>query len=138
MAVSFPPLRDVFQRGFAVILIIAVAMASNMHLPLVQAVAWTRMYSHYRETYEPAAALQLTFSGQYPCSLCKVVQSAENERNNLAGILNLSEQVLLLPLPQLSAISVAQPVAVSGRWLDLSSRPLAQVARPETPPPKVA
>lgn len=131
-------MRTLFHRGFATLLIIAVAMASNLHLPLVQAVAWTRMYAQYREVYAPAAALTITLSGQYPCALCQVVQSAEKERDNLAGALNLSEQVLLLPWPSLAAIQVVRPAAISGQWREWVMAASAQMAPPETPPPRVS
>jgi hypothetical protein len=131
-------LHNGFQRGFATLLIIAVALASNLHLPLVQAVAWTRMYAQYRETYTPDVALKITFSGQYPCALCKVVQSAEKERNNLAGKLSPAEHVWLLPLPRLLALTVTPPADFSGRWHDLALNLPAARPPPATPPPRLA
>ncbi len=130
--------RPAFQKSFAVLLIIAVAMAGNLHLPLVQAVAWSRMYAHYRENYSTSVAWKITFSGEYPCSLCKAVQTAEKERHNLDGMQNQSERTILLPLPKLAALALDQPVAQTGQWLEMSIKLPVEIAQPETPPPRLA
>ncbi len=44
-------MRSWFQRGFALLLILAVGVAGNLHLPIVQSIAWARMYSQYRQVY---------------------------------------------------------------------------------------
>lgn len=120
------------------LLLIAVAVAANLHLPLVQAVAWARMYSQYRQHFTPSQALQITFSGQYPCALCKIVQSAEAERDKCAGLITSSERALLLPLPQLAAIRVAVPPSQRSLRLEPLLYLPAGFAQPETPPPRVA
>ncbi len=120
------------------LLLIAVAGAANLHLPVVQAIAWARMYSQYRQHFPAGQALQITFSGQYPCALCKIVQSAETARDHCAGLITSSERALLLPLPQLGAISLAAPASRrSIRFEPFVCLP-AGFAQPETPPPRVA
>jgi len=131
-------MRSVFQKGFAILLIIAVAIAGNLHLPLVQAIAWSRMYAHYRENYPASVALKITLSGEYPCSLCNLVQAAEKERHNLAGIQSESERTLLLPLPRLAALSVDQPPAFVGHWSEPLLQMPVEIAQPATPPPRLA
>jgi hypothetical protein len=125
------------QRGFAVLLLLSVGVAGNLHLPFVQAVAWVRMYSHYREQFTPQQSLSITFSGQYPCGLCKLVQSAENERNNLAGMLSTTDRNLLpltlpaavfLPQPNVRSWRIVEPVALHALWS----------VGPELPPPRLA
>lgn len=96
------------------------------------------MYAQYRETFTPEAALKITFSGQYPCALCKVVQSAEKERNNLAGSLNPAEHIWLLPLPRGAVVTVIPPAEFSGQWFDLAINLPAACSPPETPPPRLA
>jgi hypothetical protein len=112
-------------------------MAGDLHLPLVQAIAWSRMYTQYRAHYSSEVALKITFSGQYPCSLCKIVQGAEKERGNLAGTLTSTYRVLL-PLPQVAAIKVEPPQAQTWSW----SEPVAFIpmgeTTPELPPPRLA
>jgi hypothetical protein len=129
--------RVYLQRGFAVLLMAAVAMAGNLHLPLVQAVAWSRMYSQYREHYSADVALKITFSGQYPCSLCKIVQGAEKERNNLNGTVTSTYRVLL-PLPQLAAIKVDPPQVQTWSWAEPTMLIPVGSSIPELPPPRLA
>jgi len=112
-------------------------MAGNLHLPLVQVVAWSRMYSHYRESYSTDVALKITFSGEYPCPLCKIVQAAEKERHNLDGMQNSSERMLLLPLPRLALLSVDKPSVRAGHWVEPSLKMPVEITQPETPPPRL-
>jgi hypothetical protein len=125
------------QRGFALLLMAAVAMAGNLHLPLVQVVAWSRMYVQYREHYSSSVALKITFSGQYPCALCKIVQGAEKERGNLAGTLTSTYRVLL-PLPQIAAITVERPQGQTWSWCEPTTLVPTGATTPELPPPRVA
>ncbi len=115
----------------------AVAMAGNLHLPLVQAVAWSRMYVQYREIYTADAALKITFSGEYPCALCKIVQGAEKERGNLAGTLTSTYRVLL-PLPQVATIKVEPPSMQTWSWAESTKLIPTGALTPELPPPRLA
>jgi hypothetical protein len=125
------------QRGLAALLILSVAFASNLHLPVIQVVAWAQMYSHYREGYSPEEALRITFSGDEPCKLCKFVQDAEKVRGSLEGTLTASFRILL-PLPPLTAVLPEQPMARSWSLLELSAPAPLRASWPETPPPKFA
>jgi len=130
-------MRVWFQRGFAMLLIMAVAVAGNLHLPLVQAVAWARMYAQYRQVYTAEASLSITFSGQYPCKLCKLVAGAEKERNNMNGVA-ASGSNLLLPLPQPSGW-VAKPAEIAcWSWREPAALLPSEMSRPAVPPPRWA
>jgi len=126
------------QRGFAMLLIMAVATAGNLHLPIVQAVAWSRMYSQYREHYSPEVAMEITLSGQYPCALCKYVQSAETERSKQSDLTTLTFHDLL-PLPNIqSAVAVAPSPQRSWTFQELESPLPKNDNLPEVPPPRLA
>ena len=130
-------MRGWFQRGFALLLIMAVAVAGNLHLPLVQAVAWGRMYAQYRQVYNSEASLRLTFSGKYPCSLCKWVAGAQKERDGMAGTA-VSSLRILLPLPQPVDL-VVQPTEIPhGGWSELAALIPSASVPPEVPPPRWA
>jgi len=130
-------MRFWLQRGFAVLLILAVGVAGNLHLPIVQSIAWARMYSQYRQVYSPEVALGITFSGQYPCKLCELVRSAEKEREKVPSITPASSR-LLLPLPQVAAIVVNPSVIQRWTWFEPAVRLAAGNALPELPPPRLA
>ncbi len=115
----------------------AVAVAGNLHLPLVQAVAWARMYAQYREVYNAETSRHLTFSGQYPCSLCKLVAGAEKDRDSMAGTAVSSLRVLL-PFPQPVNL-VVQPTEIqNGGWTEPVAFIASATAQPELPPPRWA
>jgi len=133
----FPVMRSWFQRGFALLLILAVAVAGNLHLPLVQTIAWARMYSQCRQVYSPEIALSITFSGQYPCKLCEMVRTAEKQRESQPGFTAASSR-LLLPLPQVAAIVVNPPVIQSWTWFEPAALVPAGFSLPELPPPRLA
>jgi len=115
----------------------AVAMAGNLHLPLVQAIAWSRMYAQYRQHFTAEASLKITFSGEYPCALCKVVADAEKERSNMDGTLTSTYRVLL-PLPQVAAINVQPAPAQTWSWAEPETWVPSGALLPELPPPRLA
>lgn len=44
----------------------------------VQVVAWAKMFHDYSQVMPAAKALQVTFDGSAPCSLCHAVQKAQD------------------------------------------------------------
>ncbi len=117
-------------------LLAGVVLSSNLHLPLVQGVAWARMYAHYREGYAPLQALQITLSGQVPCALCEFVQKAQHEQQVLAGSLEGTFKVLL-PM-QAVAVNVTPPQVLNWRSFEATRCPAILGFAPETPPPRGA
>ncbi len=96
------------------------------------------MYAQYRLHFPADIALQITFSGEYPCPLCKMVVAAEKERHNLDGIQSPLHRTLLLPLPRLARVSVEKPPAQTCHWLVQPPAVPAGFVQPETPPPRLA
>jgi hypothetical protein len=117
-------------------LLAGVVLSSNLHLPLVQGVAWARMYSHYREGYAPLEALEITFSGKVPCALCEFVQKAQKEQQVLDGSMADTFKLLLPFSPVLMNLPV--PRAVNWRSMETWLRPAFLRLAPETPPPRGA
>jgi hypothetical protein len=46
------------KRGLAMVALAGVLVASNLHLPLIQGIAWVRMYEHYRVGYCPRHSIE--------------------------------------------------------------------------------
>ncbi len=113
-----------------------VLVASNLHLAVVQGVAWVRMYEHYRVGYSPMMALEVTLSGQAPCHLCKFVQAAEKTQQKFDGLLAWSAKVLL-PV-QATELRLAPAEQRLVRRSEPAVRLVAQSDRPEVPPPRWA
>jgi hypothetical protein len=124
------------QRLLAAVALAGVLVASNLHLAVIQGVAWVRMYEHYRVGYPPALALEVTLSGKAPCNLCKFVQAAQKEQGKAEGFLTWTAKVLL---PLLAAgLCLAPAQKSSARWTEARERLVAWMAPPATPPPRWA
>jgi hypothetical protein len=129
-------MRAWFQRGFAVVALAGVMLASNLHLPVIQVVAWVSMYEQYRVGYSPELALEVTFSGKAPCNLCKFVQAAQKEQRTFQGMLTWTAK-FLLPL-LLAGLWLAPATRVSERRAEPRARTATWCAPPATPPPRWA
>jgi len=132
-------LRDMrawWQKGLAWLALAAVLLASNLHLAVIQGVAWVRMYEQYRVGYSPMLALEVTLSGQAPCNLCKFVQAAQKEQKSFEGLLTWTAKVLL-PLVAMS-LCVPAPPRSRRRWAGPMRQLVSWCAPPEFPPPRWA
>lgn len=56
---------------------LALICGAKLHLPALQVVAWTGMVVKYSQDNDLAEALAMTFDGDHPCPLCKVIRKAQ-------------------------------------------------------------
>ncbi len=125
------------RRVLSIFLLSALFVANNLHLPLLQVVAWTGMLASYSRDYSVAEALDMTFGGEHPCPMCKSITKARAASAGDAQLNGLPEyktrDLCFTPLPARASLPPAfthqffQPVR--GR-----SHP-ALVSPPPTPPP---
>lgn len=68
------------QRTVALLLVLSL----GLHWAVLQTVAWTGMLVRYTRDNGLQQAIRMTFDGQHPCALCKVVQrgQAEDQRSD--------------------------------------------------------
>ena len=64
-------------RVVTLILFVAVLVMNNMHLPLFQVAAWSGMLVSYSKAYSISEAIEMTFDGENPCSMCKSIRQAQ-------------------------------------------------------------
>ena len=62
-----------FARFGHVLLAVALLAATGAHWTVLQSVAWTTMLADNLRTASFTQALQRTFDGRHPCSLCKQI-----------------------------------------------------------------
>jgi hypothetical protein len=62
-----------------VLLIIAVLAATGTHWLVLQSVAWTTMFAGNLQSNSLAQAMERTFDGKHPCSLCKQISKGKQE-----------------------------------------------------------
>ncbi len=53
--------------------VVALVLATGSHWYLLQSIAWIGMAVEFSRTEPLPVALEKTFNGEHPCSLCKVV-----------------------------------------------------------------
>ncbi|MCG8526146.1 MAG: hypothetical protein MI748_07195 [Opitutales bacterium] len=76
---------------------IGIFMLTGMHLVVFQGVAWVNMYRDYRKTMSHEIALELTFSGQEVCGMCRAVENAKASMDDSYEQFLSKSSPLLLP-----------------------------------------
>jgi len=100
----------------------------------LQCVAWIKMLHDYSQMVPFAQAVGMTFSGQYPCEICKAIAEKKQGEDNKVLTLNKFDKKFFPPVaavllrPQGSLLQF--PVYLSS--LQFRAEP------PPTPPPRPA
>jgi hypothetical protein len=117
---------------------LALCVALGGHWFVLQAVAWAGMLVTYAQVSGVAAAVEQTFDGEHPCSLCTQIEQGrkqekqhgkESPRQSLAG-----ELKFVLPVRVTVAAPAWQPVA----WNTGAIRAEQRNSAPPTLPPRLA
>ena len=67
-------------RKITIVLLAAVyLLAMDVHLPVLQAFAWARMFITYAQQDDLATAFRDTFNGTKPCKLCCAIEGARQK-----------------------------------------------------------
>lgn len=81
-----------FQRLGLILTILAVFALGGGHWAVLQGIAWTGMLMKYSKEASIVTAVQKTFSGEAPCSMCKTIAEKRSEENH--SPITLSQQKL--------------------------------------------
>ena len=98
----------------------------------LQCVAWINMIHDYSQVVPVTEAVSMTFSGQYPCSICKAI--AEKKQSENAKIL-AGEKVEKKFFPPL-AFTVGSRAAVTFLYPSYRCALSSRTETPPTPPPR--
>jgi hypothetical protein len=100
-----------------------------------QVVAWANMIREYSEMVPVSQAVEMTFSGEYPCPICKAIAERKNaeQQKDLA----LGKYDKKYP-PPVVAEEPAPPKAGEVAYLDFLFTFSSRVETPPTPPPRSA
>lgn len=63
---------------------VALFLTTGGHLALLQGIAWTTMVRDFAKTESLGAALEKTFDGKHPCSLCKKISQTGSAQKDSA------------------------------------------------------
>jgi len=119
----------------SLLLLFAVLAVNNLHLPGMQVVAWAGMLISYSQGGDLPGAIEMTFDGEHPCAMCKVIK-AEQTNTKPDHIQACSALRILLFIESIPAW-VQNSVLLE----TLSRRPLPLTSfsgQPELPPPRSA
>ncbi len=135
--VNFPrfPIPGVMRTlGFALVAL-ALFTTSGGHLMVLQSVAWAQMIRDFAQEMSVAAAIEKTFSGKAPCSLCVTVSEGRKSEQKLpTTVANLKKIEVfvvsgtdLLPPPDCTDFSY--PPSRTPSWAARGDAPSAPVPR---------
>ncbi len=79
------------RRLTLIVVLVAFTLSCGAQWPVLQCVAWLNMIREYSEIVPVAKAVQMTFSGHYPCALCRAI--AEKKRSQDTKTATLLQRV---------------------------------------------
>ena len=104
------------------------------HWCVLQGVAWIGMIHQYSQVVPLAEAVSMTFSGKYPCALCKAIaEKKESERLQLCAVEKYEKKFfspVVVPRTDLLVVPLQYPDYLIS--LQIRTEP------PPTPPPRFA
>ena len=120
----------------AIYLVVALLIASNGQIVLLQTVAWAKMLAAYsKDAPSLSQALSNTFDGSKPCNICLVVQKTlESEKNTPDQYSTI--EIAPLKLALVDSFSLISPVRHSRTLLELINLSKRIFFLPLTPPPQ--
>jgi hypothetical protein len=119
------------------LVIVACALyLSGAHWAVLQMTAWTGMLVTRAPQAGLVAAVETTFDGEHPCSLCSAVsegQKEEREQQPLPPGLGKLKEMKLVAMTLCAA--PARSVVNAAAWAEFSDSAAARAEAPPTPPP---
>ena len=101
---------------------------------VLQCVAWINMIHAYAQMVPLSEAVSMTFSGEYPCEICKAIADKKNSEKQKAVALDKYEKKFFPPI----AIAVVPPTFVPFPHPCDRTMLRFRAETPPTPPPRQA
>ena len=100
----------------------------------LQCIAWVKMIHDYSQSVPLAEAVGMTFSGKYPCAICKAIaDKKQSETNKICAVEKYGKKFFS---PQ--AAAPAGPSVSAWEYPAFSGHLLTRAEPPSTPPPRTA
>lgn len=86
------------RRLGQILSLVALFAICGGHWAVLQTVAWTQMLRDYSKDSGIVVAIQQTFSGERPCTMCKTITNERQKENQLPAAIDLVKkfEVLLM------------------------------------------
>jgi len=130
-----PFYQSCMRRFTFLVVLVAFIFSCGGQWAVLQGVAWANMIREYSEMAPFTQAVQMTFSGQYPCPICKAIAEKKQEENTKLAVTFSHEKKLFSPGLAVAARSTTfspQTFVVREQFLQTRSE------APPTPPPRIA
>jgi hypothetical protein len=99
---------------------------------VLQSVAWIKMIHDYSEVVPFTTAVGMTFSGDYPCAICKAIADKQQSQDEKVCSFEKFEKKLLPPI----SVAVAVPISFRFSYETASSSFPLRPESPPVPPPR--
>ena len=123
------------RRVTFLVVLVAFVFSCGGQWVVLQGVAWANMIREYSEMVPFSQAVHMTFSGQYPCAICKAIAEKKEQENAKLAFLFKQETKMIstgLEVPALRFASSPQTFLVRKAFFQTRSE------APPTPPPRFA
>ena len=122
----------VMRRLTHLIVLVAFVFSYGGQWGVLQCFAWANMIRDYSQMVPLTQAVQMTFSGEYPCPICKAIAEKKSSEQQKALTLEKYEKKFPLPVP----IALAIPKVSTFQYGDCLVFFRSRVETPLTPPPR--
>jgi len=97
--------------GYALIAL-ALFLTAGGHYALLQTVAWTTMVNDFSRTGSLSMAVEKTFDGRHPCSLCKKITKARSAEEKAPATVKAEKKAEVFVASALSDVPmpIARPI----------------------------
>lgn len=118
-------------------LILALVTSVGLHWALLQSAAWVSMVVAYSKDATVVEALEKTFDGEHPCSLCKMVEKgAATDSDTDKDRKEPAPKIQKMDFMLVSIDAVVMPPPGEPDFAPFTQRLLSQAAEVQTPPPR--
>lgn len=112
----------------------ALIIAVGGHWAVLQSVAWFGMVVSYSQDVPLSLALEKTFDGKNPCTLCKAVNEGKKSEREHASV-NVETKLELCLVPCAMLLEAPAPLVLLPGEAESAN---ARFETPPTPPPRAA
>jgi hypothetical protein len=114
------------------IILVAFVFSCGGQWGAFQVIAWGNMIREYSEMVPLAQAVEMTFSGKYPCAICKAIaERKSSEQQKQIALLKAEKK---FPLPVI--VKLAPPMIADVAYLEPTFVFSSRAESPPTPPPR--
>ncbi len=101
---------------------------------VLQSIAWIKMIHDYSQMVPFTEAVAMTFSGQYPCAICKAIAEKQKSENDKLCSLEKYDKKFFPPV----TIALDRPEVVPVAYRISLNSLRSRSETPPTPPPRPA